>query len=463
MTSFDGRLRTGFPSGTVMEQPSSHRLSAAGTAAAKLVHLVAWKGKVFDPGTGTLRNKVGPLGTRAITAKVYHGQSWYDTNQAIILDYSRTSWLARWVRDEIREVSPGVFLGIVYWGKHRILKFVLDFTRSNPPALRSFLMKSPRNVSPVPSQARPEAADGSVAADRSGAAPATPGTSASPYRNTPAWRVFDALALRLDRRRGWYRLPKPLGLLTLAGIRNTLRRGNLFDTTNQPQENPSQPLPYSPSVLTERTADGSWNDLDQPAMGMANTRFGRNVPIDSTRPEPPDRMLEPNPRVVSRRLMTRDQMIPAAGGNALIAAWLQFMIRDWFNHGSGSGENPWVLPTRSRRRLAGAAAGRAPYPCRSHCSERLSPAAHLPECDVPLVGRLANLRHQQGRAGLPQVRARRKTPNRERPATAPRRSCREPCPEARILAGPGHDADPVRTRAQCHLRPARRRVPRLER
>jgi hypothetical protein len=199
-------------------------------------------------------------------------------------------------------------------------------------------MKSPKNGSPVPSKAGPDAAG----APAGGAG--TPGPSASPYRNTPAWRLFDALALRLDRRRGWYRLPKPLGLLTLAGIRNTLRRGNLFDTTSQPQENPSQPLPYSPSVLAERTADGSWNDLDNPAMGMANTRFGRNVPIDSTRPEPADRMLEPNPREVSRRLMTRDRIIPATAGNALIAAWLQFMIRDWFNHGRGSSENPWILP-----------------------------------------------------------------------------------------------------------------------
>jgi hypothetical protein len=119
-----GRIPVGDSDGTVILAPPS----AIGTAAAKLAHLVAWKGKVFDPETGTLRNKVGPLGTRAIAAKVYQGQSWYDTNQAIILDYSRTSWVARWCRDEIREVSPGVFLGIVYWGRHRILKFVLDFT-----------------------------------------------------------------------------------------------------------------------------------------------------------------------------------------------------------------------------------------------------------------------------------------------------------------------------------------------
>ncbi|MFD1210953.1 peroxidase family protein [Arthrobacter sp. GCM10027362] len=197
-------------------------------------------------------------------------------------------------------------------------------------------MKSPKHGSPAP--ARPEAADNPPA--RAG----LPEPAGSRHHTTPAWRLFNALALAVDRRFGWYRLPKPLGLLTLVGVRNILRQRNLFDTTSQPQQNPPAPRPYAPSVLTERTADGSWNDLDQPAMGMAGTRFGRNVPIDSTRPEPPELLLQPNPREVSRRLMTRDGLIPATAGNALIAAWLQFMIRDWFSHGSGPGDNPWVLP-----------------------------------------------------------------------------------------------------------------------
>jgi hypothetical protein len=42
--------------------------------------------------------------------------------------------------------------------------------------------------------------------------------------------------------------------------------------------------------------------------------------------------------------MTRDQLIPAKGGNTLIATWLQFMVRDWFKHGTSRPDNPWVLP-----------------------------------------------------------------------------------------------------------------------
>ena len=79
-------------------------------------------------------------------------------------------------------------------------------------------------------------------------------------------------------------------------------------------------------------------------MGMAGTRFGRNVPPERTRAEPPERALSPNPRLVSRRLMTRAEFQPATTLNVLAATWLQFMIRDWFSHGHGSAENMWNLP-----------------------------------------------------------------------------------------------------------------------
>jgi hypothetical protein len=165
----------------------------------------------------------------------------------------------------------------------------------------------------------------------------------STYRRSLAWTAFDRAMHALDYKFRWYRLPKPLGLLALIGIRNIMRQNNLYDTTAQPAVSPAQPQPYQSSYLTERSPDGSWNDLQNPAMGMAYTRFGRNVPIDSTWPDA-ELMLEPNPRVVSTRLMTRDDLVPATAGNALIAAWLQFMIRDWFKHGPSPTDNPWQLP-----------------------------------------------------------------------------------------------------------------------
>jgi len=98
---------------------------------AKLARLFAWKGKVFDMFAeqgekGVLVNKVGPFGMRMIAAKVYRDASWMDSKETIVIDYARTSLLARKIRDEIREVEPGVWLGKVWWGKTRILDFALS-------------------------------------------------------------------------------------------------------------------------------------------------------------------------------------------------------------------------------------------------------------------------------------------------------------------------------------------------
>ena len=54
-------------------------------------------------------------------------QSWFDQKECIVLDYSKTSLLAQWIRDEIREVAPGIYLGMVYWGKKRLIDFALEF------------------------------------------------------------------------------------------------------------------------------------------------------------------------------------------------------------------------------------------------------------------------------------------------------------------------------------------------
>ncbi len=94
---------------------------------ARFVNLFTWKGKVFDPAEGILRNKILPLGHKAIIAKVYKDKSWFDGNECIALDYSETSLLAKWIRDEIREVAPGIYLGIVFWGKTKLIHFALEF------------------------------------------------------------------------------------------------------------------------------------------------------------------------------------------------------------------------------------------------------------------------------------------------------------------------------------------------
>ena len=66
-------------------------------------------------------------------------------------------------------------------------------------------------------------------------------------------------------------------------------------------------------------------------MGSVGCRFGRNVPLEHVVPDAPN-LLIPNPRVVSRELMTREQFQPATFLNLLAAAWIQFMVHDWFVH-----------------------------------------------------------------------------------------------------------------------------------
>jgi hypothetical protein len=167
--------------------------------------------------------------------------------------------------------------------------------------------------------------------------------STSGYRNSLPWRVFNGISSRLDRTRGWDKLSTPLGLAVLVGIRNVLRQRNLHDTNDAPTVDAHEIPPFEARLLTSRSADGTHNDLSNPAMGRAGSRFGRNVPVARTFPEAEPRLLEPSPRLVSRELLTRDPFQPALSVNALVAAWLQFMIRDWFSHGRGDASNTWTI------------------------------------------------------------------------------------------------------------------------
>jgi hypothetical protein len=165
----------------------------------------------------------------------------------------------------------------------------------------------------------------------------------SGYRSSLFWRVYDGAAQFLDHRIGWHKLPKWPGLLVLVGVRNILRKENLYDTRSAPAVDAAPVPPFDPRFLTDRTPDGTYNDLSDPAMGRARSRFGRNVPIEKTWPDTGADLLSPNPRVVSRRLLTRTEFVPAATVNAIAAAWLQFMIRDWFSHGKGDPARSWTI------------------------------------------------------------------------------------------------------------------------
>jgi len=94
---------------------------------AEIINHFCWQGKVFDAKSGTLKNRILAFGLEAILAKVYKGPSWLDDKECIVLDYSHTSIVAHWIRDEIRLIGPGFYLGKVYWGKERLIDFCLKF------------------------------------------------------------------------------------------------------------------------------------------------------------------------------------------------------------------------------------------------------------------------------------------------------------------------------------------------
>ena len=90
-----------------------------------LVRAVFWKGKNFDRARGRLVNRISPFGLRAITAEVSNGNSLFDGQPCIVIDYSKTSFFASMVRDEIRQIDSRIYLGLVFcWGL-RVLKFAL--------------------------------------------------------------------------------------------------------------------------------------------------------------------------------------------------------------------------------------------------------------------------------------------------------------------------------------------------
>ena len=157
-------------------------------------------------------------------------------------------------------------------------------------------------------------------------------------------RPLIAMVVRLNRSVVWYRLPGwVLAFGNLWVLRDVLREQNLHDTSLLPSRG-TGPLPQpTPDVLRWRTADGSFNSLDDPTMGQAGTRFGRNVPLGYTYPEDGKALLDPNPRLVSRELLTRGTFSPAGSLNVLAAAWIQFQVHDWFHHGDPDHSQPFTI------------------------------------------------------------------------------------------------------------------------
>ena len=118
-----GPIPDGQADGTAIIAPGT----VYSTQIATLINHFAWQGKIFDAKAGYLKNRILAFGINAIVAKVYKAPSWLDSKECIVLDYSETSLVAHWIRDEIRLISPGLYLGKVYFEKKRLIDFALKF------------------------------------------------------------------------------------------------------------------------------------------------------------------------------------------------------------------------------------------------------------------------------------------------------------------------------------------------
>ncbi len=148
-------------------------------------------------------------------------------------------------------------------------------------------------------------------------------------------RALGRFYARVNRKTPWHRLPFLLGLFNLVALRDQLREENLHDTRTpgDPRLAPGVTHQTAPEAERRfRSADGSYNDLSDPDMGKAGTRFARNVPLDKAWPEEGDALMSPSPRLISQKLMRRDQFTPATSLNLVAASWIQFQTHDWFAH-----------------------------------------------------------------------------------------------------------------------------------
>jgi hypothetical protein len=75
-----------------------------------------------------------------------------------------------------------------------------------------------------------------------------------------------------------------------------------------------------------RTDDGSYNNRVCPYIGMSGQPFGKFIPFDSKYG-----LYEPDPQKIADILLSRN-IQKNTNGNLFIAAWIQFMIHDWFDH-----------------------------------------------------------------------------------------------------------------------------------
>lgn len=149
-------------------------------------------------------------------------------------------------------------------------------------------------------------------------------------------RAIVALFKGVNKLVPWFKLPSWIGVFNLLALRIELRAKNLHDvypSADSQGTEAADPMPDA-LYLTARNSDGKFNSTEQPLMGCAGMRFGRNVPRQLTVAPTEEELMTPNPRIISERLLARQsgKFKPATIVNLLAAAWIQFQVHDWAFH-----------------------------------------------------------------------------------------------------------------------------------
>ncbi|MFN7878207.1 MAG: peroxidase family protein [Pirellula sp.] len=185
-------------------------------------------------------------------------------------------------------------------------------------------------------------------------------------------QVFLFMFRQINRVWNWDTLPVWVGVANLAALREELRERNLISTSEEVfpvtclegvRDVPAKPADAS----LRRLSDGCFNDPASDTMGISSfapaecpstvfthshpdARFGRNMPLQALELDQ-NRLMVPNPREISCKLLARDVNKPNHGTsyatsiNLLAAAWIQFQTHDWFSHGEPIEDDPYKIDT----------------------------------------------------------------------------------------------------------------------
>jgi len=118
-----GPIPNGDAEGTVFVAPGTPYTAEI----AQFLNIFAWQGKIFNAEKMMITNKLTVFGLNAVLARIVREPSLTDGKECIVLDYSETSFIAHRLRDEMRLISPGLYLCFGFWNNSPLVYFALQF------------------------------------------------------------------------------------------------------------------------------------------------------------------------------------------------------------------------------------------------------------------------------------------------------------------------------------------------